>query len=222
MKSIRIIDALHIEETGVLAKTKNGRYQTVHLQQGDLDGACAVYSTMMILIMINAVKYNDISYGGTTYDGRSRIEKLKKELFEINGLHRDGNHFFHNQYDNIKDKLERSFGKEVSVVHLNSNEDETVADIQKQVLNNQPVLISYASKNGGAHALVAVGIESDGNDKPTKILCLDPSYSSPAFTYWNSVIDLKPYKGKYKYRNITESGKCHYVQLQDILIISKR
>ena len=45
----------------------------------------------------------------------------------------------------------------------------------------------------------------------TKILCLDPGYPTPKFTYWNSVVDLKPYRGKYNFRNITESGKCQYV-----------
>ena len=118
MKTIMIIDALHIDEDGVVAKTKNGRFQTVHLQQGDLDGACAVYSTMMILILIGAVKYNDVKIAGNEYDKRYGIERLKKELLETKGLHRSGNHFFHQQYDNINDMLQRSYSKSVTVQHI--------------------------------------------------------------------------------------------------------
>lgn len=33
MKIIKIIDALHIDESGVQAKTTNGRFQTVHLRK---------------------------------------------------------------------------------------------------------------------------------------------------------------------------------------------
>lgn len=221
MKIIKIIDALYIDENGVQAKTKNGKYQTVHLRQGDLDGACAVYSTMMILILIGVVKYNDIRVSGNDYDKRYSIERLKKELLEIRGLHREGNFFFHQDYDNIKEMLQRSYSKLITVEH---REENPIENIQEQIENNQPVLISFGLKGGGGHALVAVGIECDEESgQPTKILCLDPGYPTPRFTYWNSVIDLKENKGKmYNYRNITESGVCQYVQLQDILIIAKR
>lgn len=222
MKSIKIVDALHIDENGVVAKTKNGKYQKVHLQQGDLDGACAVYSTMMILIIIGTVKYSDIRLFGNEYDKRYGVERLKKELLETKGLHRKGNYFFHNDYDNIKEMLQRSFSKSVVVQHKHYQNIDIVEEIKDQILLNQPVLISIAFKTGGAHALVAIGVEFDKNNKPTKILCLDPGYSTPKFTYWNSVIDLKPYKGKYNFRNITESGNCQNIELQDILVISKR
>lgn len=224
MKIIKIIDALHLTDKGVRAKTKNGKFQIVHLQQGDLDGACAVYSTMMMLILIKAVKHSDIMVNGKEYDKRYSIERLKKELLETKGLHRAGNYFFNQQYDGIKDMLERSFAKEVNVQHCDNKNIE--ADITEQINDNQPVLISFSIKGGGAHAVVAVGIETE-NEETTKILCLDPGYTSPKFTYWNSIIDLNPSKSKnsnskYKYQTITESGICYFVQLEDILIISKR
>lgn len=222
MKIIKIIDALHIDENGVLAKTKSGRFQKVHLQQGDLDGACAVYSTMMILILIGAVKYSDIKVSGNEYDKRTAIERLKKELFETKGLHRNGNFFFHEQYDNIKDILQRSFLKYVIAQHIEyQNDNDIIKNIKEQIVLNKPVLISFAVNSNSGHALVAIGIECNEKDEVTKILCLDPGYPTPKFTYWNSVIDLIPFKGKYNYRNITETGKVQFVELQDILIISK-
>lgn len=221
MNTIKIIDVLHLDSDGVKAKMKNGRFQTIHLRQGDLDGACAVYSTMMILILIGAVKYKDIKIFGNNYDKRYSVERLKKEMFEKKGLHREGNHFFHNQYDNIKDMLKRSYSKIVITEHVDYTENNVVNVIENQISNNNPVLISIAFK-GGAHALVAVGVEYNQQNTPTKILCLDPAYATPKFTYWNSVVDLKEYKGKYNYRNITETGLCQFVQLQDALIISKK
>lgn len=219
MKTIKIIDTLHLDENGVQAKTANGRLQTVHLRQGDLDGACAVYSTLMSLIIIGAVKYSDIKMSGNEYDKRYSIEKLKKELLEIRGLHRDGNYFSHQEEDNIKTILERTYSKKTSVQHFDQN---PLEHIKINIENSQPVLISISYKGGGSHALVAIGVECDKNDELTKILCLDPGYPSPKFTYWNSVIDLKMHKGKYPYRNMTESGDTHFIALNDILIITKK
>lgn len=191
MKTIKIIDALHINENGVVAKTKNGKFQKVHLQQGELDGACAVYSTMMILILIGAVKYSDIKVSGNEYDKRTAIEKLKKELLETKGLHRNGNYFFHEQYDNIKDILQRSYLKHVIAQHIEyKNDEDIIKNIKELIELNKPVLISYGVNSNSAHALVAVGIECDEKDEVTKILCLDPGYPTPKFTYWNSVMFL--------------------------------
>lgn len=222
MKTIKIIDALYLDEEGVKAKSKNGRLQTVHLQQGDLDGACAVYSSMMILILIGSVNYNDIRLFGNSFDKRSRIERLKKELLEIRGMHREGTHFFHKHYDNIKNMLEHSYGKLISVDHIDYTDKDIVESIKKVINSNQPVIISIAFKGGSAHALVAIGMEYDENKNPTKILCLDPGYPTPKFTYWNSVIELNSKTGKFSHLNITETGKSQFVQLQDILVIKKK
>ncbi|MBF0695018.1 MAG: hypothetical protein IR153_08175 [Flavobacterium sp.] len=220
MRTIKIIDALHLNEDSVNAKTTNGRYQTVHLRQGDLDGACAVYATMMILIMIKAAKYKDISVDAVTGDKRKSIERLKKELLESKGLHRDGNYFFSEEFDNIQDMLKRSYSKYVTSVHI---KDDVVPAIVSEIENDNPVLISYKAEGGGAHALVAIGIEVDEKtNQVSKIFCLDPGYAAPKFTYWNSVIDLTEYKGKYNHRNFTETGYCTYIKLEDILIITKR
>jgi hypothetical protein len=222
MKTIRIINTLLIDEDGVKAKIKNRKPQIVHLQQGDLDAACAVYSTMMILILIGAVKYDDIKVFGNEYDKRYSIEKLKKEFFELKGMHRKGNHFNDNDSDNIKLMLERSYSQYIKVKHIDYKEYNIVDAIKKTILCNEPALISIAYNKNDAHALVAIGIETDENDNTTKIMCLDPSFPKPKFSYWNSVIDLTPFKGIYNYRQITETGRCDYVQLQDMLIISKR
>lgn len=218
MKTIKVIDSLYLDESGVQAKTKNGRFQIVHLRQGELDGACTVYSTVMILIMIGAVKYSDVKLTDKKNDKRTAKERLKKELFEMNGLHREGNYLFSEEYDNIKNMLQRSFAKEVKV---EAKDNENIEEcIKETILGNQPVLISIAFK-GGAHAMVAIGVELDEKENLTKILCLDPAYSTPKYTYWNSIIDLNKGSGKYNHKNISETDENLSVKLEDILIISK-
>lgn len=112
----------------------------MHLQQGDLDGACAVVSTMMILIMTGVVKYSDIKVSGNDYDKRFSIERLKKELLESKGMHRQGNFFFNEDYDNIKEMLQRTYSKLVSAEH---REENPIENIQEQIENNQPVPGTY-------------------------------------------------------------------------------
>lgn len=169
--------------------------------------------------MIGDVKYNDIKVGGKEYDKRYSIERLKKELMDVKGLHREGNHLFHENADDIKKMLQRSYSQWVTVKY---ESDSVIDKIKINIENNQPILISISYEGGGTHACVAVGVECDKNDEPTKILCLDPGYPTPKFTYWNSVIDLKAFEGKYPYKNITESGDTHFIKLNDILIISKK
>ena len=48
MKSIKVIDSLFITKDGLRTKLKNGRFQIAHLQQGSLDGACAIYTVSKI------------------------------------------------------------------------------------------------------------------------------------------------------------------------------
>ena len=46
---LHIINKLQLLNNGLVVK---GTKQTVHLQQGTMDGACAVYSMMMCLIIV--------------------------------------------------------------------------------------------------------------------------------------------------------------------------
>lgn len=216
MKTINIIKSLHLSKDGVVARTRNGKHQSVHLRQGDLDGACAIYSTVMALIILGLIKYSDVRLGAKSKDKRTMVERLKKLLFEEQGLHREGHEF-----DEIKQMLKKSYSRFVSVDDPIEGPDITIIEeIKNQIVADNPVIISYEF-SGGAHALVAIGIESEGSEV-TKILCLDPGYPTPKFTYWNSVIDLEEFTGKYKYRNFTETGVCNPIKLGEILVLSKK
>ena len=56
---IKIIESLELTSEGV----RLGNKQKVHLRQGDLDGACAVYSLMMYLIILRIFTYKQVTEG---------------------------------------------------------------------------------------------------------------------------------------------------------------
>ncbi len=216
MKSIKVIDNLYITKDGLRNKSKNGRFQIAHLQQGSLDGACAIYTVSMNLLLLGAVKYSDIRINGNEYDKRSGIERLKKEFFERKGLHREGNDYLVLQY-----AIKSSFSKYITVEHFSADNSEDIINrINENIQNNFPVTISIAFK-GGFHALLAVGMEYE-DDKPTKILCLDPNSNSPNMSYWNSEIALFENNGKYNHIFMDANGSIYNVQLDDILEIRKK
>lgn len=216
MKQIKVIDNLFITKDGLRTKARNGKFQIAHLQQGTLDGACAIYTVSMNLLLIGAVKYSDIRYNGNNYDKRYGIEKLKKEFFETKGLYREGNY-----YGDLKNAIKRSYSGHVSIEHILANDSESIINrIDKNIQNNYPATISIAFK-GGAHALLAVGMEYE-DDEPTKILCLDPDSNSPKISYWNSEITLNVNNGKYKHFFISNDGWNSDVQLDDMLEFRKK
>lgn len=53
---IKIIKDLDITASGV--SVFNRKWQPVHLQQGEMDGACAVYSMMMNLLILKVLTRN--------------------------------------------------------------------------------------------------------------------------------------------------------------------
>lgn len=218
MKQIKVIDNLFITKDGLRTKSRNGKFQIAHLQQGTLDGACAIYTVSMNLLLIRAVKYSDIRYNGNNYDKRYGIERLKKEFFEANGLHREGNY-----YGDLKNAIKRSYSSHVSIEHILANDSVSIINrIDENIQNNYPVTISIAFK-GGAHALLAVGMEYE-DEKPTKILCLDPDSNSPKISYWNSEITLNNNNnnGKYKHSFLNNDGWNCNVQLDDMLEFRKK
>ena len=87
---------------------------------------------------------------------------------------------------------------------------------------DNPVIISTEFGNG-AHALLAIGYETEDNDdKITKILCLDPSEEAPLYTYWNCIIDVSRTGGKLEYPFVyITSTQSYKVALGDILVLLK-
>jgi len=183
-------------------KMPDGR--SVHLRQGDLDGACTVYSLMMGLIAAKKVKKDDLLDLGKyeKVDGRKSLGRLLKEFFERKPessdwpetiLLRNGYRLSH-----IQDKLSRSYGKMVTSWYGSSdlNKDESgymdkkelLGFIAEEIDKGCPVEIAFDYRNSDSgHAVLVVGYEMI-NDEPQKLFCLDPGFEAPEKKKYNAVI----------------------------------
>ena len=217
MSSIKIINSIKLNSKGVLAKDANGKYVKLHKRQGDMDGACSVYSLAMALLCLGIVTEDDL-YIYNKPDRRTQKGKFLSHFLEEQGLIRNGYYFS----TLAKEINEQDFG--VVATRKCRKDANDIIDIIADTLDEEmPVIISTDFPDGG-HAMLAVGYETDNEeDAITKILCLDPSEDAPNVSSWNCIIDVahKYSKSEYPFDNITKS-QSYKVALGDILIIEKR
>ena len=210
---IHIIDKLQLSDKGLIVK---GTKQVVHLQQGTMDGACAVYSMMMCLIISRAIHRNDVvCLNDDKIKGHTSKRRLIRNFLHNNGLVRNGY-----ELDTLKDELLHTFQKIVQVNYYNieNDGDEFITSIIKELDNNLPVEIAFQYKGNSGHAVVAIGYEK--NSKGILLYILDPGYPMTYGQYWNNVIQIDPYSScKYNAFNYVEREK---IQVDEALVIKKR
>ena len=214
---IKIIKDLDITASGV--SVFNRKWQPVHLQQGEMDGACAVYSMMMNLLILKVLTRNQVVNLKTTFKGNTAKGRLFKEFFVTEGLCRDGFYF-----SEIKEKLSHSFAKEVTSSPLQytaslSDQTSFVEELRTAIDSDTP-LITALSFKGGAHAVLAIGYKEQ-KDGVKKIFCLDPSYAISPTSFWNGVIILNEGKEKYSHQYITDKDE-KYINVSESLNIKKK
>lgn len=195
MKTIHIIDKLVLEQDTLCVKGANGRLQPVHLRQGDMDGACAVYSLMMAMLTCGIINRKDAEGLYQKIDGRSSLGRLLNRLTRDEGLIRDGL-YLSDIYEVINHNSRKIMGCNYS------SDTNNLEDIRQTLENDKPVIVAATFKgNKGAHAMLIIGYESDG-DCITRLFCLDPGYQMPDCSYWNAIIHIncnsaKEYKHTY-------------------------
>ncbi|WP_300098796.1 hypothetical protein [uncultured Alistipes sp.] len=216
MAAIKVIKSIRLDSKGVRAKDANGSIVPLHKRQGDMDGACAVYSLAMAMLCMGVVTNEDLQIYNCA-DKRTRKGKLLSHFLEEQGLVRNGYSFV-------------TMAKEIRASNFNINairkNPKEYADVINEIADfldeDNPVIISTEFGNG-AHALLAIGYETEDNDdKITKILCLDPSEEAPLYTYWNCIIDVSRTGGKLEYPFVyITSTQSYKVALGDILVLLK-
>lgn len=216
MAAIKVIKSIRLDSKGVRVKDANGSIVPLHKRQGDMDGACAVYSLAMAMLCMGVVTNEDLQIYNCA-DKRTRKGKLLSHFLEEQGLVRNGYSFV-------------TMAKEIRASNFNINairkNPKEYADVINEIADfldeDNPVIISTEFGNG-AHALLAIGYETEDNDdKITKILCLDPSEEAPLYTYWNCIIDVSQTGGKLEYPFVyITSTQSYKVALGDILVLLK-
>lgn len=210
MKHIKIINSLMLTSEGVTSKYKNGKPHDFFIKQGDLDGACAPYSASMLLMILGVLKRSDLDI--ENYDKRTKLGKIIDLFFNQKGLVRSGYHF-----EDLTNELQ-VFKKDYCI-QLHKTESNILGIIEQQILAEMPVLISV-EYSGGAHALVAIGLEYNDREDVTKILCIDPAYDKPTVTYWNSVIDVETeFRTKYNFNWLNDNIP---IKLSDLITFERK
>lgn len=216
---INITQYLGLDKNGHLV---NPRREKVFLQQGDMDGACSVYSLMMALLTCGAIKRDLATNIWSPPDGRTSEGKLIREFFNgEDGLYRDGMYL-----SNLAERLLSSFGKKVNVHYYDLQTSNKMAKKKKfskfcsDIISEQVCLISVAYDSGGGHAMLVVGFEEDLNNEVSRLFCLDPGRPMPVCSFWNAVIELDAFhSGEYRNRYLPDGNK---VLLQDYVAIEKK
>ena len=205
-----IISQLHINKDGIVCKDKTGKDHVVFKKQGDLDGACATYCVIMNLLILRLIKDKDTRVYEESCDRATR--KLIKTFLKDSGMHINGQSYF-----KIKRMLNTSFNK-VDCIHYNSEGNRSLSYIEKNIIEDKPIIISISQKKW-AHALLAVGFEKE-NEVISKIYCLDPSGEPCRNKRWNMEIEVKNSGLENRQLTIIYDGK--YVSLDDVLIITEK
>ena len=198
-------------EYGLVAK---GTKQKVHLQQGSMDGACAVYSMMMCLIIIRAIhrsaieELNDEKINGNTAQGR-----LIKQFLYNNGFVRKGYYL-----DKLEEDLQHTYKKIIDTYYFSIDDEDFLNRIIDELNNNNPVELGYDYKGKHGHAVVAIGYEEIKTGY--LLYVLDPGYPMPYGQYWNNVIKIDTTSiRKYCAYNSVEQLQ---IQINEALVITKK
>ncbi len=208
MATIQIIDNIRLSWKGLQTKDSNNQWGNVHKQQGDLDGACSIYSLVMAMLCQKMITEEDIQI----LKSPDRRTPKGKFLYE-QGLVHDG----YNYTALAREINEQPF--EIIATHKRPRSNANRIELIEQFLSqNIPVIIS-TDFNGGTHALLAIGIETNEHDIITKIFCFDPGASAPKVSQWNCFIDVsKEGDTHYPFYYVTEIDS-YKVTLNDMLII---
>ena len=215
MADIYIIDSIRLNHKGLCTLDEKHKWVKLHKQQGDLDGACAIYSLVMAMLC-KGLLTDDETQVYNRPDRRTDKGKFLYQFFNERGMIREG----YSYVTLAKEINESSFGVKATRKNPRTNNGR-VELISDYIYDNIPVIISVVFENKTAHALLAVGIEVDSNEEITKIYCLDPGYPSPRYSSWNCFIDVsKETKSDYPFYCVCEDGYSK-VSLDDMLIIDK-
>lgn len=207
--SIITVSKIELNEGRVQVLSKEGKWIDLPYHQGMIDRACVVYSVAMCLLCEQIV--SDLAA-----KGRSKGDRLLRELFDEYGMVRSGFEFIQ-----MKEIIDRYKKKSWIVDYFPGTPKRCMKGVCKEIDEEKtPIIgIDFPGCNFG-HALLAVAYERDDySNKVKKIFCLDPGAPSPKTSIWNCYIDLSDLRRPSIYVNedpLSQPEKC---RLSDYMII---
>ena len=212
MKTIQYIENIRFNQKGIECKDASGKWVKVHYRQGDLDGACGVYSLTMALLILGYLSEKEVSIENDRLDLRKNRDRFLSRFYEEQGFLRSG-------YSSIVLRRDiKQLCPEIEVVRKNPKDcEKAVEKISEYLSDNLPVIISTKFKEDG-HYLVAIGQEIDENSKISKIFCLDPGSPTPIYAPWNCFITTCSSKSEFPYWCVSEDNS-YKVMIDDLIVI---
>jgi hypothetical protein len=218
MARIKIIDNIVIKEGHLRVIDRWGDGKRVFLRQGDLEGECAVYSLLMMLMIHKKLYADDLCMDN------SRVSACVKQLRKLFLYKRKARGY---DFKELKKKLLKVFGDNISVNIYTSNPyknehidfNDLYLKIKKHLDSGWPVQIGFfipELKDG--HSVVVVGYAEYA--KFLRLFCLDPSWGMPYSAFWNNIIDVnldKSGEASIDYEHMSE----RYILVKEILLIDE-
>lgn len=193
---IMVIEPIDTTNEGPQVPKGEKGWQSVHLRQGSMDGACGLYSLMMGLIICGVVRYDD-ACSLSAFSSKSKIGRLFEYFANLSPLLIEGTNA-----DHILTAINKYFPGKIDIQEKERKRSDIVKFIDQHIINNHPVLLILTFEGGGAHWVLVIGRESEKRGKKTtlcRFLILDPSEETPKICSWNGVIDTRKQKGRYPY-----------------------
>lgn len=220
MKNINnfyLIPQLKLEGGLLKCRPIGSRYvKKVHFRQGELDGACGLYSVAMCLNILGVFDSDLIN--ATDLSGLAREERKFVDILNDYGLYRLG--LTARQIVLILNKHFSS--RVIASSHSNSGENEDsrsafAQHIIDNIDNDLPtiLMISYPNEEYG-HWIVVVGYQFGEDNVINKFFCLDSGVASPKVCYWNGILNWSSKSNNHMY--YTQDG-AYKVLLDELITI---
>ena len=181
---ITIIPSVKLDKNGVKTTQADGKDRSIALHQGKLDGACAVYSTIISLMCMGQINYEDVDT--VKIDKRSPKGKFLSMLLEQRGMNMLG--------WNLKTLAQEINNTSDFNIKATAVRKDYVDRVHDNIQTGFPSIIGISFKDNTVlgHAIVCIGVEESEKceNTPVKLLCIDPGYPMPFTAYWNCVILL--------------------------------
>lgn len=188
----KFVDNLYYDGKYIRAKDRNGNPGKVFAKQGQLDGACVIYSLMMMLILQQKIDWKDLREKAR--ESKDDFVKSIQKQF-LNYGFKGGTRRGHRIGD-VSKKLNLCFKSNLSEYYTirkrrwNSiTRQELHKKIRAQLDKRKPVMIGTRGAKGPGHAVVAIGYKMESRKK-MRLFCLAPSGITPYMQLWNNVIDV--------------------------------
>ncbi|MBR5053728.1 MAG: hypothetical protein IKW91_10960 [Bacteroidaceae bacterium] len=179
-----------MEEGKLRAIGRSGKSTRVFAKQGDLDGSCAIYSLMMMLIFHKKLDWEDLVDIERAEENDFVYIIQIQFLYDFNGICLGGH-----VMDDLSDKLNECYERKLSEVFTtHKGKYNSVSrrylhlKIKAQLDARKPVMLGYWGETEKGHAVVAIGYQKVRNK--LLLFCLDPARPLSFVQIWNNVIGL--------------------------------